>query len=63
MGLNGRFACCGICGTLGHKTRSCPLYRLEERKSGTSPDDRPAPARKPVEQLLGSVLLSGPGRL
>lgn len=26
------YACCRICGSLGHVARSCPLFELEQRK-------------------------------
>jgi hypothetical protein len=35
--MNGRYAKCEICGSLGHTQKSCALYRLEEVKQAKNP--------------------------
>lgn len=35
--MNGRYAKCEICGSLGHTKKSCALYRLEEVKQAKNP--------------------------
>lgn len=35
--MNGRYAKCEICGSLGHTKKSCALYRLEEIKEARNP--------------------------
>jgi hypothetical protein len=62
MGLNGHFACCGICGALGHRTRACPLFRLEELKAKATPRDDP-PARRTVRPPERAMLISGARRV
>jgi hypothetical protein len=68
MGLNGHYAYCPICGSLGHKAKSCPVGALEERKDPFGEAARRAAYLRPrdrqhVASPERAMLISGPHRV